>query len=124
MKLFSGSSFLWMIPSPLLLSHLHIPGATAFLPIPWSIARASSSPPSSLNAELSDLPVGISPFEKGEAKALDLESQFRNAAGRALEQARKDGRQQLEIEFPPLLFKGKTQFDDFDNVQELDLNRD
>jgi hypothetical protein len=30
----------------------------------------------------------------------------------------------MEIEFPPLLGEGKTQFDDFDNVQELNKNRD
>ena len=83
--------------------------------------------------KLSDLPRGISPFEKGDYNAEELRSQFWNAAGRALDQVRRDNssgkrtqQQQrlLEIEFPPLLFKGKSQFDDFDNVQELDLNRD
>jgi hypothetical protein len=72
----------------------------------------------------SDLPRGISPFEKSEAKNLDLSSDFRRRATEALIQARKDGKDLLEIEFPPLLFRGKTQFDDFDNVQELNLNRD
>jgi hypothetical protein len=72
----------------------------------------------------SDLPRGISPFEKAEAKSLDLPSDFRRRATDALIQARKDGKVLLEIEFPPLLFRGKTQFDDFDNVQELNLNRD
>ena len=45
-------------------------------------------------------------------------------ASRALQKARKDGKRLLEIEFPPLLFKGKYSFDDFDNLQELNLNRD
>ena len=84
-------------------------------------------------AKLSELPSGISPFEKGASQASlsnsnknenNLELQFRLAATRALEQARRDGKRLLEIEFPPLLFKKKTQFDDFDNIQELDLNRD
>lgn len=32
----------------------------------------------------------------------------------------------LEVEFPPLLGgeKSKSQFDDFDNIQELDRNKD
>jgi hypothetical protein len=76
------------------------------------------------NKKLSDLPKGISPFEKAHAKALNLGSDFRKKSSQALEQARKDGKRELEIEFPPLLFNGMTQFDDFDNVQELDLNRD
>ena len=41
------------------------------------------------------------------------------AAGRAL----ADGRELLEVEFPPLL-ETKTQFDDFSNVEVLDANRD
>jgi hypothetical protein len=38
----------------------------------------------------------------------------------------KDGVTQLELDFPPLLGgdQSKTQFDDFDNVQELNKNRD
>lgn len=78
----------------------------------------------SLNAALSDLPRGINPFERSELKFLNLENDFRTKATGALAQARKDGKRCLEIEFPPLLFKGKTNFDDFDNVQELDLNKD
>ena len=55
----------------------------------------------------------------------ELATLFRKTAARALDQARRNGKSRLlEIEFPPLLFKGKSQFDDFDNVQELDLNRD
>jgi hypothetical protein len=38
----------------------------------------------------------------------------------------QDGRELLEVEFPPLLGgeKSKSQFDDFDNIQELDRNKD
>lgn len=100
-----------------------------------SLIRSSSYSLLQLQAQkLSDLPKGISPFEKGDYNPQDLRSQFWKAAGRALDQVRRDNtsgkrtqqQQQnlLEIEFPPLLFKGKSQFDDFDNVQELDLNRD
>jgi hypothetical protein len=96
-----------------------LPTASAFLP---SVTRPAAT--SSLQAKLSELPKGISPFEKADARSLNLEADFRSKATGALQQARKDGKRQLEIEFPPLLFKGKTQFDDFDNVQELDLNRD
>ncbi|KAL3924441.1 MAG: hypothetical protein SGARI_006035, partial [Bacillariaceae sp.] len=41
-------------------------------------------------------------------------------------QGLKDGRLCLEVEFPPLLGgdAAKSQFDDFDNVQELNKNRD
>ena len=34
-----------------------------------------------------------------------------------------DGKELLEVEFPPLL-ETKTQFDDFTNVEVLDANRD
>lgn len=75
---------------------------------------------------LSSLPKSISPFEKSSAKGRDLQGEFRNIAQSSLEKALQDGVKQLEIEFPPLLGgdKSKTQFDDFDNVQELNKNRD
>lgn len=88
------------------------------------VDTASSSRSSLYAAKLTPLPKGISPFEKADAASLNLEADFRAKATGALQQARKDGKRRLEVEFPPLLFKGKTQFDDFDNVQELDLNRD
>mmetsp|Transcript_7509 Transcript_7509/g.11012 ORF Transcript_7509/g.11012 Transcript_7509/m.11012 type:complete len:365 (-) Transcript_7509:224-1318(-) len=76
-------------------------------------------------AALSSLPSGISPFESSREKASqNLGGKLRELSQKALKSAMKDGKTKLEIEFPPLLFKGKTQFDDFDNVQELDLNRD
>ncbi len=76
--------------------------------------------------KLSSLPKDISPFEKSAAKRRDVQGDFRRIAETALNKALQDGMVQLEIEFPPLLGGGqsKTQFDDFDNVQELNMNRD
>ena len=48
-----------------------------------------------------------------------MEKAASKAAGKAL----ADGRELLEIEFPPLL-ETKTQFDDFSNTEVLDANRD
>ena len=71
----------------------------------------------------SKLPSGISPFEKTLAKGLDIQGNFRRIAGQAIDRALKDGLQLLEVDFPP--FAGdKTQFDDYDNLQELNDNRD
>jgi hypothetical protein len=77
-------------------------------------------------AELSELPVGISPFEKSLSKSIDVQENFRTIAKRALTAAIGDGIVLLEVEFPPLIGgdKSKSQFDDFDNVQELDRNKD
>jgi len=65
---------------------------------------------------------------------LDIQQEFRQLAKKAVEAAiscskesSKTGKAPLlEIEFPPLLGgdKSKSQFDDFDNVQELDSNKD
>ena len=74
------------------------------------------------NARLSDLPQGISPFEK--SKGLDIGGDFRRRALQSLQRALRDGIPLMEIEFPPNLLTGKSSFDDFDNIQELDLNRD
>jgi hypothetical protein len=93
------------------------------------VAFVSHQPPQrrqilSLNA--SKLPKGISPFEKSVAKGLDIQGEFRKIAAKAILQAIRDGQTQLEIDFPPLLGGGssKTAFDDFDNIQELNANRD
>mmetsp|Transcript_1674 Transcript_1674/g.3805 ORF Transcript_1674/g.3805 Transcript_1674/m.3805 type:complete len:433 (-) Transcript_1674:97-1395(-) len=85
-----------------------------------------SSVPSSSRLCLTPLPQDISPFTKSSAKARDVQGDFRKIAEKALVQALKDGKTQLELEFPPLLGgdQSKTQFDDFDNVQELNQNRD
>jgi hypothetical protein len=83
----------------------------------------TSSTSTLLQANLSQLPLNISPFEKSLAKDRDITGDFRKIAQISLQQAINDGLTELEIEFPPLL-ETKSQFDDFDNVQELNKNRD
>lgn len=75
---------------------------------------------------LSPLPSGLSPFEKSVAKNIDIQSNFRGIAAKAIARAISDKCMLLEIEFPELVGgeRSKTQFDDFDNIQELDANRD
>ena len=75
---------------------------------------------------LSPLPRGISPFEKGLSKNIDIQGDFRKRAKRAIDIAISNNIRRLEIEFPPLLggSQSKSQFDDFDNIQELDKNKD
>jgi hypothetical protein len=90
--------------------------------------------PSLLNAEkqlkqqkeLTPLPKGISPFEKSISKNLDIQADFRKIAKKAVDNAIASNINLLELEFPPLLGgdKTKSQFDDFDNIQELDSNKD
>ncbi|KAL7520341.1 hypothetical protein ACHAWX_005065 [Stephanocyclus meneghinianus] len=75
---------------------------------------------------LTPLPRGISPFEKSLSKNLDIQAEFRQRAKSAIDAASADNLKLLEIEFPPLLggSQSKSQFDDFDNIQELDKNKD
>jgi hypothetical protein len=75
---------------------------------------------------LSILPKDISPFEKSGSKRRDVQGDFRKLAASSLQKALQNGVMQLEVEFPPLLGgdQSKSQFDDFDNVQELNKNRD
>jgi hypothetical protein len=92
-----------------------------------SNSRATSTSSSTLYAaKCSALPSGLSPFEKSVAKSLDVQGSFRKLAGPALEKAIAAGATQLELDFPPLIGgdQSKTQFDDFDNVSELNSNRD
>lgn len=73
------------------------------------------------------LPQGISPFEKNKKASKqqrNIQGEFRKIAANAMEQAIRDGKTQLEIEFPPLIGDKTALFDDFDNLQELDANRD
>lgn len=73
------------------------------------------------------LPSGMSPFQKGISKSLDIQGTFRKIAATALDRAVADGETLLEIDIPPFVGNGdktKSQFDDFDNVQELNANRD
>lgn len=89
-------------------------------------AKATISESHLNGAELSDLPKGISPFEKSASKTIDVQADFRARAKIAVDAASDAGIRLLEIEFPPLIGgdKSKSQFDDFDNIQELDKNKD
>ena len=55
------------------------------------------------NNRLSDLPNGISPFEKSLSKTIDIQADFRSRAKAATETAISNGVKLLEIEFPPLI---------------------
>jgi hypothetical protein len=78
------------------------------------------------NTKLSILPQGISPFEKSLSKSIDIQADFRARAKIAVDAAMASGVKKVELEFPPLLGgdQSKSQFDDFDNIQELDKNKD
>ena len=96
-------------------------------------AVIGSSVPSNKYPKLTPLPLGLSPFDKSVSKTFDVQSSFRSIALTAIQRAISDpantsGRHKIyEIEIPPLLSNGidmsKNQFDDFDNVQELNGNR-
>jgi len=101
-------------------------------PIRYTVHKESPSPfSSSLFATLTPLPKDISPFDKSASKGRDVQGELRKLATTALEKAlsntqNKETPTLLELEFPPLIGgeQSKTQFDDFDNVQELNQNRD
>lgn len=90
----------------------------------YDMLSTATTSKSALKASLSSLPSNISPYLKSEAKTLDITGQFRKVAQTSLQKALAEGLTQLEIEFPPLIGSSKNQFDDFDNVQELNKNRD
>ena len=71
---------------------------------------------------LSPHPPGLNEFSRLSGREGCVAS-IRRAAAAATGRALADGKELLEIEFPPLL-ETKTQFDDFSNVEELDANRD
>ena len=103
--------------------------SNAFIPVPnetrlMSLSSLFGSQPSA--KALSPLPKGISPFEKSLSKNLNIQAEFRQQAKRAIDAAIKDNVKLIELEFPPLLggSQSKSQFDDFDNIQELDRNKD
>mmetsp|Transcript_8867 Transcript_8867/g.19028 ORF Transcript_8867/g.19028 Transcript_8867/m.19028 type:complete len:376 (-) Transcript_8867:183-1310(-) len=105
----------------------HSPRQRGVLPVHALVVSSPSSSSSQLGAaKLSDLPKGINPFEKSLSKSLDIQADFRDRAKRAVDAAIKDDLKKLEIEFPPLIGgdKSKSQYDDFDNIQELDKNKD
>jgi hypothetical protein len=55
------------------------------------------------NSKLSDLPIGISPFEKSLSKSIDVQADFRSRAKVAVNSAISAGIPLIEIEFPPLI---------------------
>ena len=81
---------------------------------------------SAQSSSLSPLPKGISPFEKSLSKNIDIQGDFRKRAKQSIDTAISNNMKRLEIEFPPLLggSQSKSQFDDFDNIQELDKNKE
>jgi hypothetical protein len=89
-------------------------------------SHSLSSRRTELYAKYSSLPQGISPFEKSVARGLDVQGSMRKLAVPAVERAIADGKSQIEIDFPVLIggAQSKTQFDDFDNISELNANRD
>lgn len=94
----------------------------------FSVRNVSSyTPPSPtrllLRLQATPLPSGLSPFEKGASKSLNLQGTFRKLAASAIDKAVKNGERLVEVDFPPFI-GGKSQFDDYDNVSELDTNRD
>lgn len=95
-------------------------GSVRWTPHPSPTALFAAPP------RVTKLPRGISPFEKSLAKGMDIQANFRKMAIPAIEKAIRDGRTKLEIDFPPFVGgdQSKTQFDDYDNLQELNANRD
>ena len=70
------------------------------------------------------LPSGLSPFEKSTAQQLDVQGSFRKIAAMAMARAMSNQVRLLEIDFPPFIGSGKSQFDDYDSLSELNANRD
>jgi len=64
-------------------------------------------------------------YEKSLSKSVDVQAAIRSLAKGALGSASRDGLKLMELEFPPLVGgdESKSQFDDFDNIQELDRNK-
>ncbi|GMH93609.1 hypothetical protein TrVE_jg14194 [Triparma verrucosa] len=71
---------------------------------------------------LTPLPPNISPYSPPNPSLTS--STILSTISKALSQSLTSSHKKLEIEFPPLLLNSKSNFDDFDNIQELDLNKD
>jgi len=82
---------------------------------------ASPVAPHETRMNLTRLPIGVSPLEK--SQGVDIQGNLRKLAAPALSKALKDDLNLLEIDFPPLL-PAKSAYDDFDNISELNANRD
>jgi len=97
-----------------------------------STITTTTTSTSSSQLNLTPLPKDISPFDKSSSQGRDVQGELRKLATSALQRAllssntNDDRPTLLELEFPPLIGgeRSKTQFDDFDNVQELEANRD
>jgi hypothetical protein len=123
----------YFIVAAAIFAAVYAPQASAFAPSGTTCARGTTPSLQVFGGQtkadsrsLSPLPKGISPFEKSLSKNIDIQADFRQRAKRAIDAAIVDGVKRIEIEFPPLLggSQSKSQFDDFDNVQELDKNKD
>lgn len=113
----------------LLVALMAISQALGFLPIESRLgSRSRSREDRTFGSQcfLTKLPQDISPFEKSSSKQSDVQGIFRKLALEGIQKALKDDHTRIEIEFPPLIGgdQSKSQFDDFDNVQELNKNRD
>ena len=78
--------------------------------------------PHALALGLTPVPAGLNEFTRLSGRAGAISS-IRKTSAAAIGKALADGKELLEVEFPPLL-ETKTQFDDFSNVEVLDANRD
>jgi Domain of unknown function (DUF1995) len=72
-----------------------------------------------LAASTTLFPTGLSLFEK----SASMPGTFRKLAATAIDKAVRNGERLLEVDIPPFVGE-KSQFDDYDNVSELDTNRD
>ena len=112
----------------LLLGLLVCPSVIAFTSRTSTLSSSPSALSSALFAKLSPLPSGLSAFER---QPSNFDDQFRRLAASAVDTALRDNVALLEIDFPVYLCtaagafqKSKTQFDDLDNLSELNTNRD
>jgi Domain of unknown function (DUF1995) len=110
-------AFLWIWPS---VQSFVTPCGRSFRSAQTSTAQWA------MQKKCTPLPPGLSPFEKTVAKSLDIQGSFRKIAAAAVDRAISDGLLLLEIDFPPFVGgdQSKSQFDDYDNLQELNANRD
>ena len=108
------------------LSLLAFLGVGSFLfPLAHAFQSVVSRRTSELRAtKVTPLPPGLSPFEKAQAKSLDTLGNFRKLASISINKAVADGVRKIEVDFPPFIADNKSQYDDYDNISELDTNRD
>eukprot|EP00519_Triparma_laevis_P010238 CAMPEP_0182520846 /NCGR_PEP_ID=MMETSP1321-20130603/45822_1 /TAXON_ID=91990 /ORGANISM="Bolidomonas sp., Strain RCC1657" /LENGTH=139 /DNA_ID=CAMNT_0024728861 /DNA_START=47 /DNA_END=464 /DNA_ORIENTATION=- len=98
------------------LPNLNQPQPTPLSPHPNPVNPPQPFPP------FTPLPPNISPYSPPNPSLTS--STILSTISKALSQSLTSSHKKLEIEFPPLLLNSKSNFDDFDNIQELDLNKD